>query len=70
MKDNGCGISKENLKNIFNPYYTNKPGELRYWMKNGISYVLWDLQELKYECSSLNKTRYPPLRCVNNVIFL
>lgn len=28
IEDNGCGISKENLKNIFNPYFTNKPGGL------------------------------------------
>ena len=26
IADNGCGISKENLKNIFKPYFTNKPG--------------------------------------------
>lgn len=26
--DNGCGISKENLANIFKPYFTNKPGGL------------------------------------------
>lgn len=26
IEDNGCGISKENLKYIFNPYFTNKPG--------------------------------------------
>jgi signal transduction histidine kinase len=24
IEDNGCGISKENLKNIFKPYFTNK----------------------------------------------
>ena len=26
IEDNGCGISAENLKNIFKPYYTGKPG--------------------------------------------
>jgi len=28
IEDNGCGISKENLKNIFKPYFTHKPGGL------------------------------------------
>ena len=28
IHDNGCGISKENLPLIFNPYFTNKPGGL------------------------------------------
>lgn len=26
IEDNGCGISKENLKRIFKPYFTMKPG--------------------------------------------
>jgi len=28
IEDNGCGISKENLKNIFKPYFTNKESGL------------------------------------------
>jgi signal transduction histidine kinase len=28
IEDNGCGISREDLKNIFKPYFTNKPGGL------------------------------------------
>jgi signal transduction histidine kinase len=28
MQDNGCGISQKNLRNIFKPYFTNKPGGL------------------------------------------
>jgi len=25
IEDNGCGLSKKNIKNIFNPYFTSKP---------------------------------------------
>jgi len=28
IEDNGCGISAENLKNVFKPFFTNKPGGL------------------------------------------
>lgn len=28
IEDNGCGISKENVKKIFKPYFTSKPGGL------------------------------------------
>jgi signal transduction histidine kinase len=28
VEDNGCGISKANLKHIFKPFFTKKPGGL------------------------------------------
>lgn len=28
IEDNGCGISKENCKNIFKPFFTSRPGGL------------------------------------------
>jgi signal transduction histidine kinase len=34
VKDNGCGISKENLDSIFKPYFTTKPGGLGLGLSN------------------------------------
>ncbi|MEO7768568.1 MAG: ATP-binding protein, partial [Ferruginibacter sp.] len=28
VEDNGCGISKKDINNIFKPFYSNKPGGL------------------------------------------
>ncbi|HET9429902.1 MAG TPA: ATP-binding protein, partial [Chitinophagaceae bacterium] len=33
IEDNGCGISRGNLKYIFKPYFTNKPGGLGLGLK-------------------------------------
>jgi signal transduction histidine kinase len=37
IKDNGAGISKENLDNIFKPYYSNKPGGIGLGLSNTLS---------------------------------
>jgi signal transduction histidine kinase len=34
IKDNGCGISEENLDSIFKPYFTTKPGGLGLGLSN------------------------------------
>lgn len=37
IKDNGTGISKENLTNLFKPYFTNKPGGMGLGLSGSLS---------------------------------
>ncbi len=37
IKDNGTGISKENLNNLFKPYFTNKPGGMGLGLSGSLS---------------------------------
>ena len=40
IKDNGIGISKENLKNIFKPFYTNKPSGMGLGLSTTLNILL------------------------------
>lgn len=58
IEDNGCGISKSNLKNIFKPYFTTKPGGLGVGL--GATYVILQSNqvEVKVESETGRGTRF------------
>lgn len=58
IEDNGCGISKSNLKNIFKPYFTTKPGGLGVGL--GATYVILQSNhvEVKVESEIGRGTRF------------
>src|SRR5687768_14301861 len=58
IEDNGCGISKSNLKNIFKPYFTTKPGGLGVGL--GATYVILQSNhvEVKVESEAGKGTRF------------
>lgn len=58
IEDNGCGISKSNLKNIFKPYFTTKPGGLGVGL--GATYVILQSNqvEVKVESEAGRGTRF------------
>ncbi len=49
IKDNGCGISKENLNKIFKSHYTNKPGGLGVGLTATHKILLANHVEMKVE---------------------
>ena len=58
IEDNGCGISKSNLKSIFKPYFTTKPGGLGVGL--GATYVILQSNrvEVKVESEAGRGTRF------------
>jgi signal transduction histidine kinase len=58
IEDNGCGISKENLKYIFKPYFTNKQGGLGIGLAT-TSDILWSNHvEVNVESEEGEGTRF------------
>jgi signal transduction histidine kinase len=49
IEDNGCGISKANLVNIFKPFFTNKPGGLGIGLATTYDILLSNLVEVNVE---------------------
>jgi len=72
IKDNGCGISKGDLKHIFKPYFTNKQGGLGIGLSTAYEILQSDHVGVKVEseegegtCFTLsfdNLIRRPPLQ--------
>ena len=58
IADNGCGISRENLKNIFKPYYTNKPGGLGLGLASAYNILQSNHVNVKVESEEGEGTRF------------
>lgn len=58
IEDNGCGISKEGLKNVFSPLFTKRPGAL--WLGLAVAYDILISNHLKVKVESelLKGTRF------------
>lgn len=58
IEDNGCGISKDNLKKIFTPYFTNKPGGLGLGLSTTYAILRSNHFEVKVESEENKGTRF------------
>jgi signal transduction histidine kinase len=58
IQDNGCGISKENLPFIFNPYFTNKPGGIGVGLAATKDILLSNQIDVKVESMAGKGTRF------------
>ncbi|MBA3828597.1 MAG: PAS domain-containing protein [Taibaiella sp.] len=58
IEDNGCGISKVNLKYIFEAYYTNKPGGLGLGLATTYNILRANNVEIKVESEEGRGTRF------------
>ncbi len=56
--DNGCGISKSDLKNIFQPYFTNKPGGLGIGLSATYDILRQNKVDIKVESIKGRGTRF------------
>jgi signal transduction histidine kinase len=56
--DNGIGISQENLKNIFKPYYTNKPGGMGLGLSTTLQILLENNARVDVQSEEGKGTRF------------
>ncbi len=58
IEDNGIGISEKNLENIFDPYYTNKPGGLGLGLSTTLDMLLANCGTLDVKSEEGNGTHF------------
>ncbi len=58
IEDNGCGISSENLKSIFKPYFTNKPGGMGLGLATTHDFLRLNRVRVNVESVELEGTRF------------
>ncbi|MCW3466065.1 two-component system sensor histidine kinase NtrB [Chitinophaga nivalis] len=58
IEDNGCGISEDNIKKIFTPYFTTKPGGLGIGLSNTYTILRSNNVGVKVESSAGKGTRF------------
>lgn len=58
IEDNGCGICRKNLKNIFKPYFTNKPGGLGLGLATTYNILRSNRVEVNVESEEGHGTRF------------
>jgi len=58
IEDNGCGIQKENLQNIFRPLYTGKPGGLGLGLTSAYNFLRSNHVEVTVESVVGEGTRF------------
>jgi len=58
IEDNGIGISKENLKNIFKPYFTNKPDGMGLGLSTSMDILLSNNARVDVQSEEGRGTRF------------
>jgi len=73
IEDNGCGISKKNLRHIFKPYFTSKPGGLGFGLSSTCDIlrsnhvgITVESEEGRGTCFNLFFFKYPTVSLFNN----
>ena len=58
IEDNGKGISEKNLPNIFDPYYTNKPGGMGLGLSTTMDILLLNCGSLDVQSEEGSGTHF------------
>jgi signal transduction histidine kinase len=58
IEDNGCGISKKNIKNIFKPYFTSKPNGMGIGLAATYDILVAHQAEVNVESEENKGTRF------------